>query len=903
MEELALDFEENYERALRCGLTPEEAWKAVTENQPSWSELAAEFHSVYGEPQPVRPKVTRKATMFSRVCDGIWRDLRYGMRQLYKSPAFTIIAVLMLALGIGANTAIFSLLHAILLRSLPVRQPEQLVFFGKASAEGDTPFLPHHSTEVFSYPFFREFQRTNRVFSEVAAIQSFLVTAHGRVAHGAELEKLDVELVSGNYFHTLGVNAIRGRLLSTAEDQTPGGHPLAVASYSWWQKRFSKDPAVAGKTIIIGSTVYTVIGVAPPGFFGVTVGQSPDLWIPLTMQKEILPDRSGLDQNLFQCLHLIGRLKLDIAIGQAQANTNVLFRQILRSYLGPQPTRQELDSIRHAFVELTPAATGRSNLRQQFSAPLEILMMVVALVLLIACANVANLLLARAAVRQREIAVRMSLGAARPRLIRQLLAESGLLGVTGAVLGVLLAWGASRLLVAMVSAGSTRVPLEVSPHAPVLGFTIIVTLVTVLLFGTVPALRATALELAPSLRGGRGISANAARTWLTRGLVVGQVALSLVLLSGAGLFLRSLSNLLDVNVGFDRQNVLRMHIDPAAAGYHTDQRLESLMERIEERVRPLSGVEAASFARSVFDGGGWSEDDVNVPGRPAREHDRAVDFNDVGPQYFEVMRMPIVLGRALSPRDNATSPKVAVINQTMAAIYFPGGSPLGRTFSVGDGPELQNIQVAGVVKDAKYMDLEEQQMPAAFFPHAQHFDDEYLRNFVVRYRGDLAFVVPAIRKAISDIDPDLPVGDIRMLSQMVDDFTLDRRLVAQLSTFFGALAALLAASGIYGVLSYSIAQRTNEFGIRMALGATRTDVLWAVVRDTLSLTLAGVGIGLALALASSRLVRTLLFGVEPQNPFVIALAAAAMIVVALFAGCLPARRATRIDPSVALRYE
>ena len=529
-------------------------------------------------------------------------------------------------------------------------------------------------------------------------------------------------------------------------------------------------------------------------------------------------------------------------------------------------------------------------------------MVVVVLVLLIACANVANLLLARATARQREIAVRMSLGAERPRLIRQLLAESGLLGSVGAVLGVAFAWGASRLLLAMVSTGPELVPIRVTPDAGVLGFTVAVTILTVFLFGTAPALRATALDLAPSLKAGRGVISAGARNRLARGLVVGQVALSLVLLAGAGLFLRSLANLMDVDVGFDKQNVLRMRIDPVAAGYQRDERLSSMMRRLEERVGSLPGIHGASFALSVFDGGGWSQDDITVPGRPRSERDPTVDLNVVGPQYFDVMKMPIVLGRALSLRDNEASRKVAVINETMAHTHFPGGSPLGRTFGVGDDAEWQNIEVVGVVKDAKYMKLEEKQMPAAFFPHSQH-REEFLRNFVVRYTGDPAFLVPAIRRAAGEIDANLPVSDVATLAQMVDDFTLNRRLVAQLSTFFGILGALLACIGIYGVMSYGITRRTNEFGIRMALGAERRDVLWVVLRETLSLALAGVGIGLALALASSRLVESLLFGVKSNNPLVMGLSMAAMIVVALFAGYLPARRATRIDPSVALRHE
>jgi predicted permease len=901
VEELALEFQESYERALRRGLNPEEAWQDVRNHERSWRKLADELRGALGDPvEPLEP--TKGGNMLARFREELARDLKYAARQLLRSPSFTIIAVLMLALGIGANTAIFSLLNAILLRNLPVHEPRQLVLFGKSEATGTTGFLPNRSTQVFSYPFFREFRRRNQVFSDVAAIQSFLARTHGRVAGDTALERMNVGLVSGSYFNTLGVNAINGRMFTDADDQAPGAHPVIVASYSWWQNRFAKDPAILNQAVTIGSTVYTIIGIAPPEFFGVTVGQSPDFWIPLAMQKQISPDRNGLDQNLFQSLHIIARLKPGVSRIQARANTDFLFRQILRSYIGSHPRQEQLDSIQHAWIDLTPAATGRSELRREFSSPLKILMIVVVFVLLIACANVANLLLARATARQREIAIRMSMGAARSRLIRQLLAESGLLGFVGALLGVGFAWGASRLLLAMVSTGSELVPIRVTPDAGVLAFTVAVTVFTVFLFGTAPALRATALDLAPTLKAGRGVISAGMRNQLARGLVVAQVALSLVLLAGAGLFLRSLANLTDVDVGFDKQNALRMRIDAAGAGYQSDDRLTSMMQRIEDRVASLPGIHGASFALSVFDGGGWSQDDITVAGRPQSGNDPTVNLNIVGPQYLDVMRSPILLGRGLDVRDNQASRKVAVINETMARTYFTGGSPLGHTFAVGDEAEWRNLEVIGVVKDSKYMKLEERQMPAAFFPHAQH-REKFLRNFVVRYTGDPIVLVPAIRRAVREIDANLPVSDVATLAQMVDDFTLNRRLVAQLSTFFGILGAVLACIGIYGVMTYGITRRTNEFGIRMALGAARRNVLWVVLRETLVLAIAGVAIGVTLSLASGRLVESLLFGVKSYNPPVMILSILALMAVALLAGYLPARRATKIDPSTALRYE
>jgi len=832
-----------------------------------------------------------------------WRDLCYAARVLGRNRTFAATAILTLALGIGANTAIFSLLNAVLLRKLPVRQPQELVFFGKAHNTGSNDVLPTGSVQLFSYPFYREFRRENRIFSDVAAIGSIPFGAHGRVARSTDLEKINVELVSGSYFTTLGVNPVLGRTLSDADDQTPGAHSVAVASYSWWQHRLAEDRSALGATVKIGSTVYAIVGVAPREFFGVTVGQSPDLWIPLAMEKEISPGWNGREKNLFQSLHIIARRKPGINEAQARAETNLLFRRIQLSYAGPQPTPRQLNDIRHAQIDLTPAATGRSSLRTRFSSPLEIMMALVALVLLIACANVANLLLGRATARQREIAVRMSMGAGRSRLIRQLLVESGLLGLAGAALGVLLAWGASRLLLLMVSAGGDSMPIRVTPDAAALAFTLAIAILTVLLFGMAPAFHVTGIDLASTLKTGRGMVSAGNR--LSRGLVAGQVAMSLILLVCAGLFLRSLTNLMDVDTGFDKQNVLLMGIDPGAAGYQTDSRLDSMMQRVEEHVSSLPGVQSASFAMFVFEGGGMTNA-VNVPGRTASGQDPEVDNNIVGPQYLDAMKMPIVMGRGLNVRDNAAAPKAAVINETMARTYFPGSSPLGRTFGVGDelghDPSWQNIEVVGVVKDAKYMNLQERPQPAAFYPHSQH-SLHFLFNFIARYSGNPNQLVSGIRSAVREIDPNLPLGDVTSLERVVDDSVLNKRVAAQLATFFGVLAAFLACIGIYGVMSWGIARRTGEFGIRMALGAGRPRVLWIVLREILWLVFAGVAIGLALALASSRLIESSLYGLTSYDPIVIGLSILAMSAAALFAGYLPARRATRIDPLAALRYE
>jgi predicted permease len=585
---------------------------------------------------------------------------------------------------------------------------------------------------------------------------------------------------------------------------------------------------------------------------------------------------------------------------QASANANLLFQQIMRRYAGPHPTARELQDLEHARIDLTPAATGLSQVRQQFSSPLLILMAVVAVLLLIACANLANLLLARAAARQREIAIRMSMGAGRARLIRQLLVESALLGVTGAALGILIASTSGRVLLGMVSAGPKPLPLDVAPDAHVLFFTLAITLATVLLFGALPAFRATRLDLVPALKEGRTVTAGPVHNRLSRGLVTAQVALSLTLLAGAALFLRSLENLLHVPTGFDPRNVLLIDVDASSAGYREDARLEHLMQRAEEQVAAIPGVQDAAFAFSIFDGGAWT-DAVTVPGRPPGRNDPEVCHNIVGAQYLDAMRIPVILGRGLSARDNAIARKVAIINETMARLYFPGISPLGRTFDVGKTAEWQNIEIIGVVKDGKYMELQEKPTAAAFYPHAQH--SGYLAHLVVRHTADAAQIVPRIRSVFAALDSNLPVGDVTTLNDVVNGSVLHRRLVAQLCGLFSALAAFLACIGIYGVMSYGIARRTNEFGVRMAIGAERRDVLWMVLREVLYLVSIGAVAGLLLAAAASRLVHSVLFGISPFDPLAIGAATAAIVIAALLAGYLPARRATRIDPMVALRYE
>ena len=835
-----------------------------------------------------------------RLITELGQDVRYGLRQLRRNPGFTAVAVLTLALGIGANTAIFSLLNAVMLRKLPVEKPSQLVLLGSGRSAGSTDIFA--STDLYSYRFFREMRQQNRVFSEVSAVLSLIFgKMHGAVEGGSSLEPIKVQLVSGTYFRMLGVSPVLGRGFTEVDDEPAGGHPIAVASFSWWKRRFARDPSIVGKTVTIGSTVYTLIGVAPPEFFGTTVGQSPDLWIPLSMEKQISPGWNGLDSDEFESLYIFARLRQGVSATRAEANVNLLAQQIWRGFAGSTPTEDQQLRLKRAQIKLTPAARGLSRLRYRFSLPLQILMAVVGLVLLIACANIANLLLARATTRQREIAVRMAIGAGRRRMIRQMLTESLLLTIIGGVVGMLFAWWSSQALLVMVSSGPEPLPLKVAPDATVFAFTFVLACLTTFLFGTLPALRATRIDLTPALKESRGSVVIASRNRLSGGLVVSQVAFSLVLLIGAGLFLRTLVNLANVDTGFNKENVLLFAIEPQAVGYKEDSRLVNLYKQIEQRVSAEPGVRAGSISFFTFNQGEWTSP-VSISGHPPTpQDDMMTTHNVVGPGYFAVMGIPLLAGRVFGPHDAQNSPQVAVINETLAKRYFPGGSPIGRRFGIGGPKHNSDIEVVGVVKDAKHESLREQAFPEAYYPYTQRVG--YYSNLEVRYTGDRAAVIAEVRHAVGEVDHSLPVSYQNTLAQQVDQSLTGESLIARLSSFFGLLAVFLACIGIYGLMSYTVARRTSEIGIRVALGADRLTVLWMVMREGLILALVGIGIGLPAALAANRLISKMLFGLNPTDPLSMAAAAITLLTLALAACYIPARRAAKVDPMVALRYE
>lgn len=839
--------------------------------------------------------------------EAIGQDLRYGIRQLRKSPGFSFIAVLSLTLGIGANTAIFTLLNAILLRPLPVQNPGELLLFGNGQAVGSTESVPSESWNLFSYSFFRDFRQKDTSFSGIAAVDSTQFATKASVA-GAPYQITHVNLVSGSYFSVLGVPAFLGRTIEESDDTTEGGGPVAVASYNWFQRHLNGDPSALGNVIRIQSHDYTLVGVARPGFQGVTVGQSTDLFIPLSMEKAFdRPGWKGLGNKLFQSLNLIGRLKPGVTAAQAGAETNLLFRQIIRSYLGPQPTQQHLSNLAHASIQLTPGGCGISLLRSAFSLPLQILMAIVALVLLIACANIANMLLARGVARSREVAVRMALGASRRRIVFQLLTESALLALLGATAGIALAWKASAVLLNMATPGPEPVPLNLTPDIRVLAFTLGITVFTALLFSTLPAFRATRFEFTPALKDGRGSSSISTRGVMARSLIVGQVALSVLLMVVAGLFVRSLIHLYEIDTGFDRHNALVFSLDSSTANLPKgadEIRSVRLQEQIESSAQTIPGVQSASFAFFAFSGGGWSDQVLfqGIPRTPA--NGEPVSLNITGNGFFSAMGIPLIEGRTFSARDQQHSPKVAVINQTMARRFFPDSSPIGRRFAMGETPDHPaDIEVIGVVKDAKYFTLAEGSTMEAYFPCTQ--SPGFFGNFVVRYApgANRQEIVSRVRHSIGQINPNILVNSVSSLEEQVDRSIATPSLIARLSSFFGLLAIFLACIGIYGLLSYSVARRTSELGIRLALGAQSPALLWMILRECIVLLVLGLALGLPIALSSTHILASLLYQLSPLDPTAISIAVAAVICMTLAAAWLPARRAARIDPAQALRTE
>jgi predicted permease len=832
--------------------------------------------------------------------DDMFQDLRYGVRMLLKAKGFTVTAVLSLALGIGANTAIFSLLDAVLLKALPIERPEQLVVVAtSATGTAGTVFAGPGGPSIvssFSYPIFRELRDKSPVFSGVFGHDVLPMSMSG----GGQTERVLGELVSGNFFSVLGVHPHLGSVFTDSDDETPGAHAVAVVSYNFWQRRFSANPEIIGQTINLNGYPFEVIGVAAPGFQGIEVGIAPDVRIPIMMNGAVRSGPPVFENRQNSWLATMARLKPRISVEEAQAATDTVFQIArepdVRSIKGDAPDARIFKSLR---IHLASAKTGVSSLSRQFSQPLIILMCLVGVVLFIACLNVATLLLARSATRQKEIAVRLALGAGRLRLVRQLLTEGVLLSVLGGAMGLVFArWGV-ELLLGFLPQGRIPTVLEITPDLRILGFTIGVTMLTALLFGLAPALQATRPDLIPALKNEVVVTGGSRRWELRRLLVIMQVALSLFLLIGAGLFVRSLQNLRAVDDGYNADQVVTFAMDPAQSGYKLDQ-LRDFFTGLGERLEVLPGVKSVSFVRNTPLSGRFSRIGIEVPGYQSRpDEEMAVLLNQASSQFFATFGTPILMGRDFGAEDTPDSPKVVIVNESLTRHFFGSENPLGKRLSL---ESYKDLEIVGVVADARYRNLKDPSPQTAYIAYSQYASMNQ-RTLCVRGAGDANALIAAVRREVNSLDPNLPVFNVKTFADQIDESVSRERLVALLSSFFGLFALLLASLGLYGVMAYAVARRTREIGIRLALGASAGNVLWLVLRETMLVLIVGIAIGLPAALGAAQLIEGLLFGLTPADPLTIILATLVMIVISAVAGYLPARRASRVDPMVALRYE
>jgi predicted permease len=878
----------NDEMALHIELYEADLRRAGISDGEAHRRARAEFGSV-----EARKEECREA-LGLRLLNELRSDAVYAFRLLRRSPAFTAVALLSLGLGIGANTAIFSLVDTVLMKSLPIEDPQRLFFVDNSGGRSGGSSGP-------PYPCFEILRDNNRFLSGIAAFQEdrFKATIDGGVP-----EQMRGQYASGNYFQLLGVAAVHGRLLTPADDSVfdrggPDG-AAAVISYGAWKRRFSLDPGVLGKNIQVGTQWVTIVGVTPPEFFGLQVGSPIDITIPMMLAGRPLRSRELWWHSV------VARLKPDATVEQARADLEGLWDAYMTDISKPRDNR----GAYFTGLVLVPAARGLAGLRRTYSEPLLILMAIVAVVLLIGCANVANLLLGRASARQNEISVRLAIGAGRARLVRQLLTEGAVLIMLGTLGGLVFARWLVGFLLGLFANEGHGILLEPQFDSRVLGFTAAVATVTAIVFSLAPALRATRIDAAKPSAAGLS-SSPSVRTRLSQSLIVVQVMLAVVLLCAAALFLRTLHNLNRVDTGFDRAGVLTMVVEATIPGRQLGRgehraafaQVGTMWEDFITRVRALPGVRAAAVTFMSPLTGRDRGALIAVSGMTLPDEHRSIHINQVSAQLFETMGIPLLAGRLFTPSDRASSPRVAILNNTAAKTYFANVSPMGRKVSFPGQPVEDQYEIVGVVGDARYQTVRNPDERMVYLPIEQPIYPMTTAAVAVRGSGNIAGLVPSMRKTAAAALPGAFVTRVGTIDERLRQSLLRERLLSMLATFFGALALGLACIGLYGVMAYSVVRRTREIGIRIAIGARQRSVIWMILRETVGLVLFGAGLGTIMALFVSRYVKSQLFGVAPGDPLAVTIAILLLLTVTAAAAYLPARRASRIDPVVALRYE